>query len=384
MKISVIVSVSVGLLAATALSGCAADEAESGASEAEHHAVAWTLASIPASVGSVTVVKDAAGRPILGPNGKATVYATARQATPGDPSIYRSTDSGRTFVPVTGATFPTPGFVVAAPSNPNILYAGQGPACMAGFPPELRRSADGGRTWVEVAGGVADLDVNPTNPDHLVGVTCSGVVKSTDGGRSWREIHSDGLGDGSGFTRGVNDRTTLYATFHSEGGSWWIHRSTDDGRTWQMPPVHGQSLRSLEVDPLDAKHIYTVSWEGFASSANGGDTLNSHNDGLETAKGEHGFALSNVVLDHVSRPPPGATATLYIGSAGQWRDHAGAGVFRWDGVDHWTKFAAAPGGEGVGQLAVVEVPGDPVLLAVTVNDYETPGVGGHVYLREIR
>src|SRR5690606_19466421 len=113
-------------------------------------------------------------------------------------------------------------------------------------------------------------------------------------------------------------------------------------------------------------------------------TMNPHNDGLETAKGDYGYGLTNGALDTQSTPPRGPTATLYLGSTGRWGQTAPAGVFRWDGASRWTKYAPAPGGEGIRQLVVVDGPEHPVLFAVTVSDYETPGTGGHLYMRPIR
>src|SRR5690606_22752296 len=136
------------------------------------------------------------------------------------PVVYRSSDGGKTFEPLPGAVFPSPRFVVVAPSDPDVLYAGRRGGRMADIDAELHRSGDGGRTWQAVQGAAHDIDINPTNPNHLVGVTCRGVIKSTDGGASWRDVHAPMTGDATRLTRGVNDRTTLYATHHSEGGSW--------------------------------------------------------------------------------------------------------------------------------------------------------------------
>src|SRR5690606_5605482 len=106
----------------------------------------------------------------------------------------------------------------------------------------LLRSADGGRTWTEVSPGgevptagrgFATIDINPTNPDHLVAANCNGVHKSTDGGRTWRVLPGSALAQGScnhaSLYRGVDDRKTMYVLHDvGEGGGSLLARSVDD------------------------------------------------------------------------------------------------------------------------------------------------------------
>ena len=157
-------------------------------------------------------------------------------STPGAREFYRSTDSGATWT-----TLPA-GFLVSeiavAPSNAQILYAGMAEGCASGAPGDLRQSTDGGATWTTRSAGPANIDVNPTDPTHLLGIRCDGVYRSTDSGATWTKLPGTGVTnfDGRTLARGVTDRTVIYAAYLSEGGSLTLQRTTDDGRTWQDAP----------------------------------------------------------------------------------------------------------------------------------------------------
>lgn len=143
-----------------------------------------------------------------------TLLAAARTGHLG-PTIFRSTDRGRTwaeasrppaFEPGSGRAVDhtfwlTPGH----PSEPGVWYAGTSPQ-------GLFRSTDGGATWDGVAGFNAhpqrkawcgdDKDgtpdggklhsvlVDPRDPRHLyIGMSSGGVFESIDGGADWRPLN---------------------------------------------------------------------------------------------------------------------------------------------------------------------------------------------------
>jgi photosystem II stability/assembly factor-like uncharacterized protein len=281
--------------------------------------------------------------------------------------VYRSTDGGQTWTALTHAFGATQ--VAVAPSNAQVLYAGRGDGCHSGIPGELHRSTDGGATWSTVTGGSWAIDVNPANPNHLVALQCDGVYKSTDGGATWAKLPGTGVQnyDGVTLTRGVNDRATIYAVYASEGGTAAIQRSTDDGRTWRLLPTPDMyGLHDLAVDPKNARHIYFVGGSGFYASADGGQTWNKLDKGLEATDSATGgyLQLSNLALDLVSPPPKGATYTIYVGSYGT-SDTQPAGVFRWNGNNAWVPVAPAPNGQSITQLLAVNTTQAPALLAAT-------------------
>ncbi len=285
----------------------------------------------------------------------------------GGVGVYRSTDNGANWATLTTAF--TASFVAVAPSNTQIIYAGTGDGCASGIPGELHRSTDSGQTWATATGGVRALDINPTAPDHLVGLKCDGVYKSTDSGKTWTKLPGTGVPnyDGVTLTRGINDRATIYAVYASEGGTAAIQRSTDDGRTWQLLPTQNMyGLHDLAVDPKNAKHIYFVGGSAFYASADGGTTWNRLDKGLESTDSSTGgyLQLSNLALDLVSLPPKGAAYTLYVGSYGT-SDTRPAGVFRWNASNAWVPVIGAPNGQAIRSLLVANNPKGPALLAAT-------------------
>ena len=271
-----------------------------------------------------------------------TLYAATENA------VYRSTDGGGSW------TAQTAGFSIrelaVAGANAQVIYAGTGEGCSSGAPGELHRSTDGGATWATVAGGPRSLIVDDATT--LLGIQCDGVYRSTDGAQTWSKLPDSGVTnlDGALLARGVNDRAYLYAVYVAEGGSVALRRSTDGGRTWTTfadPQVRGPL--DFVVDPKDAKHVYFMGLSGFFSSANAGQRWNAHNQGLPAVEGN--YSLTNLALDTGGTPPPGATATLYLGSYSGGNSQ-GATVYRWNGRNAWEPVIADPAGHSLHRLLV--------------------------------
>ena len=107
------------------------------------------------------------------------------------------------------------------PQNPDIVYIG---ALGHAFGPNEERgvfmTTDGGKTWtktlyIDNQHGVADLDIDPTNPNilyagmwsferkpwtHRSGSEKGGVYKSIDGGRTWNKL-TERLAEADGTNR---------------------------------------------------------------------------------------------------------------------------------------------------------------------------------------
>jgi photosystem II stability/assembly factor-like uncharacterized protein len=154
---------------------------------------------------------------VIDPRDKRTMLMASRTGHLG-PTIYRSTDMGRTWQEASRPpAFPKAAegeralavdytFFLAAghPSEPDVWYAG---TC----PPGLFTSRDGGMTWEPVAGwnrhpeyfawnnpdaGTPDgailqwINIDPRDPSHLYLVTSSGgVFESQDRGETWRPLN---------------------------------------------------------------------------------------------------------------------------------------------------------------------------------------------------
>jgi photosystem II stability/assembly factor-like uncharacterized protein len=86
--------------------------------------------------------------------------------------------------------------IVFAPSNPDIVYAGSGYES-DGNAKGIFKSTDGGKSWEQIINGlpiegttgyphyVKAMAVHPTNLDIVLAATGSGLYKSTNGGTSW-------------------------------------------------------------------------------------------------------------------------------------------------------------------------------------------------------
>ena len=120
--------------------------------------------------------------------------------------LFRTTDSGATWVPLTDGKVPlgSTGSVAVAESDPNIIYLGTGSDGVRSNVSTGRgiyKSTDGGQTWKFIglynAGQIGAVRIHPTNPD-IVWVSAvgdafkaneeRGVFKTTDGGSTWRKV----------------------------------------------------------------------------------------------------------------------------------------------------------------------------------------------------
>jgi photosystem II stability/assembly factor-like uncharacterized protein len=141
---------------------------------------------------------------------------------------YKSTDGGATWAEMTlpGQSFFMSDVLEVAPSNPNVIYATEGPS--------LLRSDDAGATWHGTNGyttNVVDITVHPTDPDTVyVATSFDQVQGSTDGGRTWTT--GTGLPDLPAYSVEIDRSrpTTVYAGTARAG---YAYRSVDAGATWQ-------------------------------------------------------------------------------------------------------------------------------------------------------
>jgi PKD repeat protein len=170
----------------------------------------------------------------------ATLYA-------GYQNVWKSTNRGNSWTPI--STFTSSGLTIlkVAKSNPQYIYAGTSAA--------IWRTSDGGSTWSTVSfplsGGdaVTALEVSDTDPDKIW-ITRSGytlnnkVYKSIDGGASWTNI--------SGSLPNIPVNCVVSQTGSNEGiyagTDLGVYYTDNDLGTW-MPFSNG--LPSVRVDELE-------------------------------------------------------------------------------------------------------------------------------------
>ena len=175
--------------------------------------------------------------------------------------VWKTEDGGVYWENVSDGYFGTAsvGAIAVSQSDPNVVYAGTGEACIRGNVSHgdgVYRSTDGGRTWRNVGLGdtrhVARVRIHPSDPDvayvaalgHAFGPNDErGVFRTTDGGESWERVLDRGDRAGAAdLCMDPGNPRVLYAatwetlrqpwSFTSGGPGSGIFRSTDGGDTW--------------------------------------------------------------------------------------------------------------------------------------------------------
>ena len=175
--------------------------------------------------------------------------------------VWKTEDGGTYWENVSDGYFGTAsvGAIAVAQSDPNVVYAGTGEACIRGNVSHgdgVYRSTDGGRTWRHVGlrdtRHIARVRVHPSDPNvayvaalgHAFGPNDErGVFRTTDGGESWERVLDRGDRAGAAdLCMDPGNPRVLYAatwetlrqpwSFTSGGPGSGIFRSTDGGDTW--------------------------------------------------------------------------------------------------------------------------------------------------------
>ncbi len=192
--------------------------------------------------------------------------------------VFRSDDHGATWQ-ANGAGLPPVAVlsVGAAPSNPQVLYAGTDGR-------GLYRSLDGGRSWAATALDVPSVPgvlSDPSDPDHVfVRAAFQRIYESRDGGATWRTPW-DGLDLSTeiiALSPVADDISTLFAA-----GTDRLYRSSNAGQNWQpvAAELTGQTVFQVLVDPQDGSKLYAGATKGVYVSSDGGATWTPWGRGLE-------------------------------------------------------------------------------------------------------
>ncbi len=224
--------------------------------------------------------------------------------------VWKTVDGGSNWSNVSDKYFGgSIGSVSVAPSDDNIVYAGEGEGTMRGNVSEgiggIWRSDDAGKTWKNLglkdSRHVVGIVIHPRNPDivwaavmgHLFGPNSErGVYKTIDGGKTWKKVLyvNDQTGACSLVMESGNPQVLYAGTWRlmrtpyslesgGEGSGLW--KSTDGGETWislkskkGMPKgiwgVVGVAVAASHTDKIYAL-IENVNG-GLYMSADGGET----------------------------------------------------------------------------------------------------------------
>lgn len=215
--------------------------------------------------------------------------------------VYKSTDGGKTWQHMGLKETERVSAIAINPQNPDIVYIG---ALGHAFGPNEERgvfmTTDGGKTWnktlyIDNQHGVADLEIDPTNPNilyagmwsferkpwtHRSGSENGGVYKSIDGGRTWNKL-TNGLPKlmgRIGIRVAPSNPNVVYAIVEAKDGT--LYRSDDRGETFKMVSKNddivsrGFYYTKVRVDPTNENHIFAVASTLF-TSVDGGKTFRS-------------------------------------------------------------------------------------------------------------
>ncbi len=201
------------------------------------------------------------------------------------------------------------GCVAIAPSDPTILYVGEGEGTIRGNVSEgfgIWRTEDGGRTWnnlgLKDTRHIVKIVIHPKNPDvvwvaalgHLFGANQErGIYKTKDGGKTWRKVLFSNQESGAAdLIMEPGNPLVLYATtwsvkrtafsFESGGAGSALWKSIDGGETWKklndkkgFPAKSTLGIIGVASAPSNPEKIYAI-----VENENGG--LLSSNDAGET------------------------------------------------------------------------------------------------------
>ena len=204
----------------------------------------------------------------IGPNQSGRMVAVAGSTARPDEyymgttggGVWKTTDGGKTTLPVTDAYFGgTVGAVAVQQSNPDVVWAGGGETPIRGNVSHgdgVWKSTDAGKTWqymgLKETQYISRIRINPDNPDivyvgalgHVFGPNKErGVFRSTDGGKTWKNIlfrnDSTGVAD---MIMDPSNPKIMYVAFWQAGRTPWmlvsggmgsaIFKTTDGGDTW--------------------------------------------------------------------------------------------------------------------------------------------------------
>ncbi len=190
---------------------------------------------------------------------------------PGDPTVYyfgstgggiwKSTDAATTWRPVFDHEKTSSiGSLAVAASDPNVIYAGTGEACIRGNLAQgdgIYKSVDAGKNWKNVglkdSRAIGKLIVHPTNPDivfvaalgHPYGPNIErGIFRTVDGGKTWQKVlFVDENTGGVDVAFSPRNSHILFAAMwqvrrqpwrmDSGGSGSGLYRSVDGGDTWK-------------------------------------------------------------------------------------------------------------------------------------------------------
>ena len=222
--------------------------------------------------------------------------------------VFRSTDSGVTWRPVSGLPAGVTPALVIAPSNHFVLYAGTKDH-------GIFTSTDGGASWSATATPgrnvfdaarppeVDALAVDPHDP-HVVYATIGGnaalLYKSTNGGAAWSPVGALAPSSDMPRANGIRIDPAVSGTMYLFGTRRML-KTVDAGQTWtQIGPVFTEFLEphDLQIDPQHPAVLYaSLGVRGIYKSTDRGASWVASNAGIPAGSAASDVTLAGLAID---------------------------------------------------------------------------------------
>jgi photosystem II stability/assembly factor-like uncharacterized protein len=270
--------------------------------------------------------------------------------------VWKTTDGGTSWTPIFDKQrgVSSIGSIAVAESDPNVIYAGTGEACIRGnivAGNGMYKSIDAGKTWQR--SGLAETQtigrviVHPRNPDivlvaalgHVYGTNPErGIFRSTDGGKTWQKVlYKDDKTGGIDIAFDPSNPSILFAALWEAHRTPWemvsggpgsgLYRSTDGGSTWKQLQGNGLPKTVLgrigvSVSGANPNRVYALveaAEGGLFRSDDGGANWRLMND--ERRIRQRAWYYTHVFTD------PKSADTVYVLNTSMYRSNDAGKTF---------------------------------------------------------